>query len=68
MYVLNMEHYGHLINGDTFDITLTRPDFYQLLTNKPNWEHRYIHPDYITELHPNTIHKQVISTVSEIKN
>lgn len=47
MYVDNQYTYGHLIDSETFDITLKNPEVYQLFENRYNWELRYIHPDYM---------------------
>lgn len=41
-----MRYYGHLIDPETFDISLTNPNVYQIFENKWDWEQRYIHPDY----------------------
>ncbi|XP_055335239.1 procollagen-lysine,2-oxoglutarate 5-dioxygenase 1-like [Paramacrobiotus metropolitanus] len=46
LFVTNQQYYGHLVNADNFDIKLKKPDFYQLIDNKPDWEYRYIHQDY----------------------
>ncbi|XP_055696089.1 procollagen-lysine,2-oxoglutarate 5-dioxygenase isoform X1 [Lutzomyia longipalpis] len=53
MHVDNLEDYGHLVNGDQFNVRNTRPDFYMLLSNQRDWERRYIHPDYAKHLEPN---------------
>uniref|UniRef100_A0A1L8E427 procollagen-lysine 5-dioxygenase n=1 Tax=Nyssomyia neivai TaxID=330878 RepID=A0A1L8E427_9DIPT len=58
MHVDNLEDYGHLINGDQFNIRNTRPDFYMLLTNQQDWERKYIHPDYSKSLEPNANRSQ----------
>lgn len=34
MLVTNTHHYGHLINADNYDVTLPKPEFYQLIDNK----------------------------------
>lgn len=58
MYTMNLENYGHLVNADSYTILLERPEFYQLLANRWDWERRYIHPDYPDLLKPNVTHKQ----------
>lgn len=59
MYVTNLFEFGHLVNSESFDITLKHPDFYMLLDNRWDWEQRYIHSDYASSLDPNTIPAQV---------
>ena len=34
MFLSNQQYYGHLINADNYDISITRPEFYQLVNNK----------------------------------
>lgn len=46
MYVTNREHFGFLINTETFKPTLASPEMYQLFDNRYFWEKRYIHPEY----------------------
>lgn len=46
LYVSNREDFGHLINPDTYDITMVHPDMYQIFENGKDWEERYIHPEY----------------------
>lgn len=46
MYVSNRLDFGHLINPDTFDITVADPDMYQIFENEQDWEDRYIHPKF----------------------
>ncbi|KAK6634906.1 hypothetical protein RUM44_000153 [Polyplax serrata] len=52
MYVSNRVDFGHLINSDTYDVTRTHPDFYQILDNKWDWEQRYLHENYTENLNP----------------
>ncbi|XP_034233658.1 procollagen-lysine,2-oxoglutarate 5-dioxygenase isoform X2 [Thrips palmi] len=54
MFVSNLHDFGHLVNTENFDTTRKHPDFYSLLDNRWDWEHRYIHPDYANALDPNT--------------
>ncbi|XP_016839853.1 procollagen-lysine,2-oxoglutarate 5-dioxygenase isoform X1 [Nasonia vitripennis] len=46
MYVNNRLDFGHLVNPETFNISLTNPDMYQMFDNKLDWEKRYIHVNY----------------------
>lgn len=46
MYVDNREDYGHLIDPDTFDVTLKNPELYQNVENQLDWAKRYIHENY----------------------
>ncbi|BET00293.1 Procollagen-lysine,2-oxoglutarate 5-dioxygenase [Nesidiocoris tenuis] len=50
MYVDNREDYGHLVDADTFDITLTHPELYQNVENQYDWARRYIHENYSANL------------------
>lgn len=59
MNVINTKDYGHLVKYDDFNPQLTSPDFYTLLSNKHDWEQRYIHPEYYDQFKPNYTHKQV---------
>lgn len=63
MNILNLEHYGHLINDEYFNIKQTRPDFYMLLSNQADWEQRYIHPEYVELLKPNQTFQQPCTDV-----
>lgn len=58
MHVTNLNDYGHLVNPDSFDIKKTRPEFYELFTNRFDWEKRFIRPDYFTMLLAETVPKQ----------
>lgn len=59
MYVTNIMDYGHLVNPESYDITLTEPDMYQIFDNEGDWEDRYIHPEYVETLNPKTKNQQV---------
>lgn len=63
MHVHNELDYGHLVNSDSFNTKLTRPDFYQLFTNPLDWEQRYIHPDYHKLFEPNVTFDQPCTDV-----
>ncbi|KAI5636432.1 procollagen-lysine,2-oxoglutarate 5-dioxygenase 2 [Phthorimaea operculella] len=46
MHVSNELDFGHLVNPETYDISRTHPDVYQVLDNKIEWENRYLHDQY----------------------
>lgn len=58
MYATNMDFYGHLINPDNFNTSLTRPEMYEIFDNPDDWEKRYIHEDYHNVLEKETIIEQ----------
>lgn len=60
MYVSNRVDFGHLINADTFDVTRSEPEMYQIFDNEQDWEDRYIDVDYFEALKPETKDLQVI--------
>lgn len=60
MYVSNRVDFGHLINPETYDITRTAPDMYQMFENSMDWEQRYISPVYVENFNPDKKPKQVI--------
>ena len=62
MYVTNRLDFGHLVNPDNYDITLTHPDLYQIFDNKLDWEKRYIHENYSENFNPNRTPTQVKRT------
>ncbi|KAK4880735.1 hypothetical protein RN001_008881 [Aquatica leii] len=53
MYVSNRVDFGHLINPESYDVTRTAPDMYQIFDNARDWNQRYIHPDYPENFNPN---------------
>lgn len=53
MFVSNRLDFGHLVNQETFNITLKNPEMYQLFDNKVDWENRYIHENYSKIFEPN---------------
>lgn len=59
MYVTNRLDFGHLVNNDNYDTTLTNPDIYQIFDNKLDWEKRYIHENYSLSFKDNATHYQV---------
>ncbi|KAG5900593.1 hypothetical protein JTB14_017451 [Gonioctena quinquepunctata] len=52
IYVSNRVDFGHLVNPESFDITRTEPDMYQIFDNERDWEDRYIHEEYAESLTP----------------
>ena len=46
MYATNMDHFGHLINPDNFNTSLTRPEMFEIMTNLQDWQGRFIRPEY----------------------
>jgi len=58
MYIDNQYTFGHLIDSETFDITLKNPEVYQLFENRYDWEQRYIHPDYMKNFNTEIIPAQ----------
>ncbi|XP_076684470.1 procollagen lysyl hydroxylase isoform X1 [Andrena cerasifolii] len=52
MYVSNRLDFGHLVNADSYDITMTYPDLYQIIDNKLDWERKYIHQNYSKNFSP----------------
>lgn len=58
MHVINVEHYGHLIDCDYYDTTKNHPDFYQLFNNKHDWEKKYISQEYYKQLEKDYVQTQ----------
>lgn len=52
LFVSNRVDFGHLVNPESYDITRTTPDMYQIFDNERDWEERYIHPDYPENFNP----------------
>ncbi|KAH8296127.1 hypothetical protein KR054_002177, partial [Drosophila jambulina] len=50
MYITNQRYFGHLVNTDNFNSSVTRPDFHTLFTNRYDWAQKYIHPNYSAQL------------------
>lgn len=59
LHVSNREDFGHLINPETYDITMAEPDMYQIFENEKDWEERYIHPEYKDSFLPEKTPMQV---------
>ncbi|KAG7312983.1 hypothetical protein JYU34_000055 [Plutella xylostella] len=58
MHVSNEFQFGHLVNPESYDVTKTHPDVYQVIDNKEEWEARYLHPDYAMNFEDNRTHLQ----------
>lgn len=52
MYATNMHQFGHLVNPDGFNTTLTRPEMYEIFNNFDDWAARFIHQEYYKALEP----------------
>ncbi|GAB1603685.1 multifunctional procollagen lysine hydroxylase and glycosyltransferase LH3-like [Argonauta hians] len=46
LYVTNTKYFGHLINGDNFDLSKKHGELWQIFDNPIDWEDRYIHGNY----------------------
>jgi len=46
MYGTNMNSFGHLINPDNYNPSLTRPEMFEIIDNLKDWTDRYIHKEY----------------------
>ncbi|SPP77043.1 procollagen-lysine,2-oxoglutarate 5-dioxygenase [Drosophila guanche] len=55
MFISNQRYFGHLVNADSFDTKVTRPDFYTLFSNRYDWTEKYIHPNYSAQLNATVI-------------
>lgn len=64
LYVSNRIDFGHLVNPETFDVTRTEPEMYQIFDNEQDWEKRYIHQDYAENLNPNKTAAQVSPNIN----
>ena len=83
MFISNEMNYGHLIDPENFNISLTQPELYEVFNNvKVNsfqnylmdtehclkdWKARYLHPDYQKSLEPNATIEQVRRLMSSLK-
>jgi len=54
MYVTNLVHFGHLKETETYNTTQMHNDMYQMMSNKLDWEDKYLHPDFNMYLNPET--------------
>ena len=46
MYATNTQYFGHLINPESFNTSLIRPEMYEIFTNYEDWINRYVHENY----------------------
>ncbi|CAF0971601.1 unnamed protein product [Didymodactylos carnosus] len=58
LWIINEMTYGHLVDPDNFNISLIRPEMYEIFNNVKDWKARYIHPDYYKLLEPNVTIEQ----------
>ncbi len=53
MYATNTQYFGHLINPESFNTSLIRPEMYEIFTNYEDWINRYVHENYSIYLENN---------------
>lgn len=46
MYVDNLVSFGRILATDSFVTTRKHSDMFEMITNKLDWEEKYLHPDY----------------------
>ncbi|CAF3598495.1 unnamed protein product [Adineta steineri] len=63
MFINNEMNYGHLIDPENFNISLTQPELYEIFNNVKDWKARYLHPDYQKSLEPNATIEQPCTDV-----
>ncbi|KAM3968969.1 procollagen lysyl hydroxylase [Aphomia sociella] len=56
MHVSNELDFGHLVNPESYDISRTHPDVYQVRDNKIEWEKRYLNENYSLNFAPDKKH------------
>lgn len=66
MHVSNEKDYGHLVNPESFDISRTNPDVYQIFENKIEWETRYLNEEFFDNFEENRKHAMVSFTAFEV--
>lgn len=59
LYVNNLQEFGHLTDLEGFDTSKTNPNVYELMRNRKDWEHAYLHSEYMGNFSPNRTHLQV---------
>lgn len=59
LYVNNLQEFGHLTDLEGFDTSKTNPNVYELMRNRKDWEHAYLHSEYMDNFSPNRTHLQV---------
>ena len=62
IYVSNRLDWGHLVDPANFNPEYVNPDFYEIMSNKWDWERRYIHPNYSQALQPDFKNLQVCNS------
>ncbi len=62
LYVSNRVDFGHLVNPETYDVTRTEPEMYQIFDNERDWEDRFIHEEYPESFNPDKKNAQVTSS------
>ena len=60
MYGTNMDYYGHLINTESYNISLVKPEMFQIVDNFKDWTDRYIHKEYFEFLSLKKVPLEVI--------
>lgn len=63
MYVTNIYDFGHLVNPESFDVTIAEPEMYQIFDNEQDWEARFIHDEYPEIFNPDHKDQQVMFTL-----
>lgn len=58
LYVNNLQEFGHLTDLEGFDTSKTNPNVYELMRNRKDWEHAYLHSEYMGNFSPNRTHLQ----------
>lgn len=55
LYVSNLLDYGHLVSSETYSTDRLHNDLYEIYTNRPDWERRYLHANYSRTLNETAI-------------
>lgn len=58
MYTSNLQDYGHLLNGENYEITHLHNDMFSIFDNKLDWERRYLHENWSKVLEDDYIIEQ----------
>ncbi|KAI0987169.1 hypothetical protein GJ496_010367, partial [Pomphorhynchus laevis] len=61
MFVSNLVVYGKLTNNENYNISLPKPDLYQIFDNYDQWTDKYIHPDVWSMLDGNRMPKEPLT-------
>ena len=59
MFVSNRLDFGHLVDPESYDTSVTSPDMYQIFENGQDWEEKYIHEEYPENFNPENKPTQV---------